>query len=39
MSEFLSFVDSMPAGDFLAVVLGLSMLAERLCGVRLGSGA
>ena len=34
MSELLSFVDSMPAGDFLAVVLGLSMLAERFCGVR-----
>ena len=38
MSEFLAFVDSMPAGDFLAVVLSLSMLAERLCGVRLGGG-
>jgi hypothetical protein len=34
MSEFLMFVDSMPPGDFLAVVLGLSMLAERFCGVR-----
>jgi hypothetical protein len=34
MSEFLSFVDSMPPGDFLAVVLGLLMLAERFCGVR-----
>jgi hypothetical protein len=34
MSEFLMFVDAMPPGDFLAVVLGLSMLADRLCGVR-----
>jgi len=39
MSEFLVFVDAMPPGDFLAVVLSLSMLAERLCGVRLGAGA
>jgi hypothetical protein len=39
MSELLSFVDAMPPGDFLSLVLGLSMLAERLCGVRLGGGA
>jgi hypothetical protein len=34
MSELLMFVDAMPPGDFLAMVLGFSMLAERLCGVR-----
>jgi len=34
MSELLMFVDAMSPGDFLVVVLSLSMLADRLCGVR-----